>query len=58
MKNIFNFLLILFISVSALFAQKPYVEYWHNGQKATEGTLSDKGVISWMMLFDGALFIR
>ena len=44
MKNIFNFLLILFISVSALFAQKPYVEYWHNGQKATEGTLSDKGV--------------
>ena len=44
MKRIFNFLLILFISVNVLNAQKPYVEYWQNGQKATEGTLSDKNI--------------
>jgi len=44
MKNIFKVLLILLISINGLFAQKPHVEYWHNGKKATEGTLSDKNI--------------
>ena len=44
MKKILNFLLILLVSSSAVVAQKPYVEYWSNAQKATEGTLSNNDV--------------
>ena len=58
MKNIFNFLLILIFSANALFAQKPYVEYWHNAKKATEGTLSNEDIRigTWRWFYeDGAL---
>ena len=58
MKKIFSFLLVLFVCVNGLFAQKPYVEYWHNTKKATEGTLSndDIRIGTWRWFYeDGSL---